>query len=140
MHYTGMASARHAVSDTPSQHSNATVGSFTAMYASMLGSTFFLWAIVLLIIADLRMWFYAQSKKLREIDDMMQLLDATANKYHASQLAVTTYKSIRQQDAIDSERVKNDASKVLGNYVFSRALPSVPISPSPEPFRIFPVQ
>eukprot|EP00596_Hydrurales_sp_CCMP1899_P005943 CAMPEP_0119053972 /NCGR_PEP_ID=MMETSP1177-20130426/74765_1 /TAXON_ID=2985 /ORGANISM="Ochromonas sp, Strain CCMP1899" /LENGTH=213 /DNA_ID=CAMNT_0007034065 /DNA_START=705 /DNA_END=1347 /DNA_ORIENTATION=+ len=100
MHYTGMAAARTESSDHLSQYSKLTVNSDTAMYASMIASTFFLWGVVLLIIADLRMWFYAQSKKLREIDDMMRDLEAAPINYQATQTAVKRYKIIREQDAM----------------------------------------
>lgn len=126
MHYTGLASAHYIVNDGSFYTPHATLDSFTAVYGSLLASTFFLWAIVLMSIADLRIWFYSQSNRLREINDMMHLLEASTVQCDASRLAIKTYKNIRQKEIYESERLKILASK----YFPKSFLTKVKVQPS----------
>jgi hypothetical protein len=73
-----------------------------------------------MVIADLRMWFYTQSKKLREINDIMHVLEASTIQCHASRFAIEKYKRIREQDEIESERLKQQASNILPTSFLSK--------------------
>jgi hypothetical protein len=108
-----MASAEYIVSDNPAPSTYSTLDMSTAVFASLIASTFFLWIVIFMSIADLRMWFYTQSNKLREINEMMLVLEASTIQCGASQLAIIKYKSIREQDIVESERLKTIASTIL---------------------------
>lgn len=134
MHYTGMASALYYVSDNPTTDaSEPTVSSSTAVFASLIASSFFLYIIVFMVIADLRMWFYTQSKKLREINDIMQVLEASTIQCHASRLAIEKYKRIREQDQIESERLKQRASNILPTHFLSKKVKIQPFLDGTSP-------
>jgi hypothetical protein len=65
-------------------HSVHLVNRNDAMIGAVIGSMIFLWLIVLVVMADLRAWFYHSSQTVRNTDGMMKRLRTMAEKDYLS--------------------------------------------------------
>ena len=69
MHYTGMAAATYVYK--PGEAAKTTVGTMdsnTAVIGAIVASMVFLWIVVLLVLADVRSWFYRAANTVRMAD------------------------------------------------------------------------
>jgi len=97
MHYVGQAAATfeyvegHAstVTALTADQNSATVGALVA-------SSILLFAILLLAIADLRVWYYNQSAIIRELDVRATL--ASADLRTENEIFLAEYKALRESD------------------------------------------
>ena len=69
MHYTGMAAATYVYKPGEAAKVTAlTMDSGNAVVGAIIASMLFLWIVVLLVLADIRSWFYRSSNTVRMAD------------------------------------------------------------------------
>lgn len=124
MHYTGMAAVKFKYSDVgasllpPSQ----TLASEEAVIGSIIASMIFLLAMLLITIADIRAWFYMNSKTVRACDDIMKCLQACEYPNSATREALNKYYVIR------GEKIDFSIKPVL----LERPGPAIVVKPQAE--------
>ena len=124
MHYTGMAATRYiyvqGFADTIPI--SDTVSSEGAVIGSIVSSISFVLVILLVTTADLRAWFYLNSRAVRAADELVKSLASTENPLPPVREALRKYLSIRKKqqfinDTIDSpcDFIPNEAKRLLQN-------------------------
>jgi uncharacterized protein YoxC len=77
MHYTGMAAATYVY--TPGQAvtvaTSQTMDSGQAVTGCIVASMIFLWIVILLVLADVRSWFYRAANTVRTADKLVHYIE-----------------------------------------------------------------
>ena len=97
MHYTGMSAASYIVNEGKSAQiptSNLSDAG-TLVIGAITASMIFLWIIILLVVADLRSWFYTSSETVRETDAIIKLLETETAPSHIVLAVIDKYNKIR---------------------------------------------
>jgi hypothetical protein len=97
MHYTGMAAAKFSYNPksehAPGVVTTATVDQMTAVYGAIVASMIFMWIIIMLSMADLRVWYYQLASLVRETDIRVIMNKAIPSK--AEQPFMSEYEELR---------------------------------------------
>ena len=106
MHYTGMAATRFIyVPDYASRISQAhTVSSEAAVGGAIVASMIFLLFVLLMTTADLRAWFYMNSRTVRDADQIIEMLSQMEHPTAAIREALHKYFTMREQGGTRNRR------------------------------------
>lgn len=99
MHYTGMAAATFVYKEGRVASTNANwVDQNTAILGALAGSTLFMWLIIIMCIADLRVWYYNLARIVREADIRASVHKASENSIISKQPFLLEYEELRAVD------------------------------------------
>jgi len=97
MHYTGMAAATYVY--TPGQAvtvaTSQTMDSGQAVTGCIVASMIFLWIVILLVLADVRSWFYRAANTVRTADKLVHYIEKEMVLTANTSKLLQKYKSLR---------------------------------------------
>lgn len=111
MHYTGMAAATYVY--TPGKVAANTAGavdSSTAVVGAIIASMLFLWIVVLLVLADVRSWFYRSANTVRMADKLINIIEKETTLSSTARKVLAKYVLLRGENiASESNRSRSNS-------------------------------
>ena len=96
MHYTGMAAATYVYHEGKADENRYVSGdSTTLITGAIIASISFVCIAFILVIADIRSWFYSSSETVRETDALINLLGTEVAQSHIVKTVLLKYNSLR---------------------------------------------
>jgi hypothetical protein len=120
MHFSGMAAAKYVINDHSNHHTNHrasrskhTISSSNVMTGALVRSAILLGGIFVLSIADLRAWFYIQSKTLRRIEPIINQIEKSPIHAANNSNLLSKYRIIvNKNSSMHSKVSEQEASRV----------------------------
>ena len=125
MHYTGMAAMKleympNTMNAMKAPKGVQVVGQKTATVGAIIASIIFLWIIVLIVMADLRAWFYNSSQVIRNMDTLAR--NARNDPATSGELLkfIETYEQIRNHDFYTTRASGSNRMKVRNQVLLQQ--------------------